>query len=252
MTGTGEAVAFWIVAIVMVLGALGLVFAKRAVYAALCMVLVMVLQGVLYLTQRADFIGLAQVFVYTGAVMMMFLFVVMIVGVDASESPSETLRGHRWIAAVLGIGLALIIGVPLAGVALPVAEGPAAAGGVTGIAMSLFGTYLLAFELIGVLLTIAGVAALVLAHRERLVPKRSQRDLAAKRVKDNHFVAGLPAPGVYARRNAADVPALLPDGTQSEESVSRVLKARHQTVDSDVYVDAADAAEREIEEGSTR
>lgn len=252
MTGTGEAVAFWIVAILMVIGALGLVFLRRTVFAALCMVFVMVLQGVLYLTMRADFVGLAQIFVYTGAVMMMFLFVVMIVGVDASEAPSDTLPGQKWIALVLGAGLAIIMGVPLVGVMLPLEPSQAEAGGVTGIALSLFSTYLLAFELIGVLLTIAGVAALVLAHRERLLPRRHQRDYAAQRVKDNHYVAGLPGPGVYARHNAADVPALLPDGSQSELSVSRVLDARGQRISPDEFVEAADATGREIEEGEGR
>ncbi|MBO3129824.1 NADH-quinone oxidoreductase subunit J [Dermatophilus congolensis] len=252
MTSVGEAVLFWIVAPLMVISALGLIFSKRAVYAALSMAFTMILMGVLFLAQRADFLGMVQVFVYTGAVMMLFIFVIMIVGVDASETLTETLRGHRWIALGLGIALAVLICGPIAGTALPMAEPTGDLGGVTTLAFELFGTHLLAFEMVGVLLTIAGVAALTLSHRERLVPKRHQRDLMAQRVKDNHYVAGLPAPGVYARHNAADTPALLPDGTPSELSVSRVLRARRQTNTPDGFVEAAKTTGNEIEEGSER
>lgn len=252
MTGTGEAVMFWIVAPLMVLGALGLVFSKRAVYAALSLVFTMILLGVLYLAHRADFLGLVQIFVYTGAVMMLFIFVVMIVGVDASDSLIDTLRGHRWISIALGLGLVALLVAPIRSVTLPLAQHNEQAGGVTGIAVELFSTYLAAFELIGVLLTIAGVAALVLAHLERLVKRRTQPDLAAQRVKDNHYVAGLPAPGVYARHNAVDTPGLLPDGTPSELSVSRVLRARRQTKNPVEFIEASDESGREIEEGGRR
>ncbi|MGL4745789.1 MAG: NADH-quinone oxidoreductase subunit J, partial [Dermatophilaceae bacterium] len=81
MTGTGEAATFWVLAPVAVLGALGLVFARKAVHAALGMALTMIVLGVFYLAQDADFLGVIQIFVYTGAVMMLFLFVIMLVGV---------------------------------------------------------------------------------------------------------------------------------------------------------------------------
>ena len=253
MTGTGEAVMFWIAAPLMVLSALGLVFAKRAVYAALSLVFTMILLGTLYLAHRADFLGLVQIFVYTGAVMMLFIFVVMMLdGVDAYDSLIDTLRGHRWISLALGLGMVALLVAPIRSVTLPLAQHNEQAGGVTGIAVELFSTYLAAFELIGVLLTIAGVAALVLAHRERLVKRRTQPDLAAQRVKDNHYVAGLPAPGVYARHNAVDTPALLPDGTPSELSVSRVLRARRQTENPVEFIEASVDSGREIEEGGRR
>jgi len=97
------------------------------------------------------------------------------------------------------------------------------------------------------LLITAALGAMVLAHRERLSPRATQAQLAAKRVKDNLYVAGLPAPGVYARHNAVDTPALLPDGTASELSVSRVLVARDQV--SVPQNEPAEEAAREIEEG---
>jgi NADH-quinone oxidoreductase subunit J len=87
-----------------------------------------------------------------------------------------------------------------------------------------------AFEVTSALLITAAMGAMVLAHRERLVPKPTQADLARRRMRD-YATSGkhpgpLPAPGVYARHNAVDTPALLPDGTPSEASVSRVLAAR--------------------------
>ena len=234
MTSTGEAVMFWIVAPMMVIGALGLVLSKRAVYAALSMAFVMVLMGVVFLAQRADFLGLVQVFVYTGAVMMMFVFVVMVVGVDASDAPGGALRAHRWIAVLLALGLAVLIGVPLAAVTVPAAPAGNTAGGVSAIAMELFSKYLTAFEMIGVLLSIAGVAALVLAHRERLTPRVSQASLAARRVKDNVFVAGLP------------------DGTPSELSVSQVLRARSQTENPAGFIEAVTESGQDITKGGQR
>ncbi len=95
MTSTGEAVFFWILGPLMVIAALGLLFAKKAVHAAICVALVMVILGVFYIVQGAEFLGIVQVFVYTGAVMMLFLFVLMLVGVDSSDSLVETIKGQR-------------------------------------------------------------------------------------------------------------------------------------------------------------
>ena len=95
MTGTGEAVVFWVLSCIAVPGALALLFARKAVHAAIGMVTTMIVLGVFYLLQEADFLGVVHIFVYTGAVMMLFLFVVMLVGVDHSSSLVETLRGQR-------------------------------------------------------------------------------------------------------------------------------------------------------------
>ena len=98
MTSLGEQIMFWILAPISVLGALGLIFAKKAVHAALGMALVMINLGIFYIAQEADFLGIIQIFVYTGAVMMLFLFVLMLVGVDSSDSLVETLKGQKWAA----------------------------------------------------------------------------------------------------------------------------------------------------------
>lgn len=149
MTGTGEAVLFWIAAPIMVLAALGLVFTKRAVYAALCMVLTMITLGIVYITQGAEFLGLVHVFVYTGAVMMLFLFVVMLVGVDASDSTIDALKGQKWWGLALGLGLAALLIVSIAGTVFPPAPPIAqmnAEGNVTGLAYLIFGRYLGVFN----------------------------------------------------------------------------------------------------------
>ena len=108
MTSGGEAVLFWVLAPISVIGALGLIFAKKAVHAALGMALVMINLGVFYIAQNADFLGIVQIFVYTGAVMMLFLFVLMLVGVDSSNSLVETIKGpdkglHRWLSVVISV-----------------------------------------------------------------------------------------------------------------------------------------------------
>ncbi len=260
MTGTGEAVLFWILAPLMVLSALGLLFARKAVHAALAMAFVMVNLGVLYLASQAEFLGIVQIFVYTGAVMMLFLFVLMLIGVDSSDSLVETIRGHKVAALLIAFGLAAVMFLAVGSLVLPEPVGldtinagdAQGSGNVSGVANLIFGQYVWVFEVTSALLITAAVGAMVLAHRERLTPKVGQRSLAEARVRDNVFVAGLPAPGVYARHNAVDTPALLPDGTPSELSVSRVLVARDQITAPEGYAAAEARADRQIEEGSAR
>jgi NADH-quinone oxidoreductase subunit J len=230
---TGEAVAFWIVAPITVIGAIGLVMSHKAVHSALWLAVTMIGLAVLYIASDAPFLGVVQVIVYTGAVMMLFLFVIMLVGVDASDSLVETLRGQR-LAAILaatGFGFVLISAVTRAviGDSVSTAElNPI--GNVEGLADLIFSDYLFAFEATSALLITAAVGALVLALPPRVFPKKSQKDLAIERFRpadgDLSNAAGLPTPGVLARHNAVGTPALLPDGTASEASYSRVLRAR--------------------------
>ncbi|USQ80825.1 NADH-quinone oxidoreductase subunit J [Ornithinimicrobium faecis] len=227
----GEALLFWVLGPACVLGALGLLFVRKAVHAAMAMAMVMVGLGIFYIAQYAEFVGIIQIFVYSGAVMMLFLFVVMTVGVGSTTSSIETIGGQRiwgWILALLFMGLAMF---GLGKVTFPEPVGLEAAqseGTVTALAREIFSHQVFSFEVLGSLLVIAVMGAMVLAHRERLTPKRTQRELAANRIRSNTFVAGKPAPGVYARHNASDTPALLPDGTPAEHSVPRVLVARGQ------------------------
>src|SRR6185312_8142076 len=105
-------------------------------------------------------------------------------------------------------------------------NGPAfGAGNLNGIARLIFTTYVFPFEITSALLITAAVGAMVLAHRERTSPKPTQRDLSRLRVASGR-PSPLPGPGTYARHNAVDMPALLPDGTPSEVSVSELITQR--------------------------
>ncbi|MBO1752420.1 NADH-quinone oxidoreductase subunit J [Actinotalea sp. BY-33] len=230
-TSTGEEVLFWFIAPVMVLAALGLLFARKTVHAAMSVVLVMVCLAILYVAQEAPFLGVVQVIVYTGAVMMLFLFVLMLVGVDSSDSLVETIAGQRWVGVLLGLGLAGV----LSGVVLTAADmtpvGLEAANADTnavGVARIIFGDYVFALEVVGILLITAALGALVLTHRQRLTRRVGQKERADARVSAGTVLTPLPAPGVYARSNAMDVPALGPDGRPLDSSVPRVLRVRGQ------------------------
>ncbi|MEJ7757614.1 MAG: NADH-quinone oxidoreductase subunit J [Nocardioidaceae bacterium] len=162
----------------MVVAALGLILARKAVHAALMLAVVMICLAVLYAAQGAPFLFAVQIIVYTGAIMMLFLFVLMLVGVDASDSLVETIRGQRLAATAVGLlfGATAVIGVgqvsvgPVVGV-----SGANANGNVFGLAELLFSKYVFAFELTSALLITAALGAMVLAHRERLTPRVTQR-----------------------------------------------------------------------------
>jgi NADH-quinone oxidoreductase subunit J len=99
-------------------------------------------------------------------------------------------------------------------------------GNVEGLAALIFSRYLWAFELTSALLITAAVGAMVLAHRERFERRKTQRELSQERFGPGGRPTPLPNPGVYARHNAVDVAALLPDGSYSDLSVSRMLRSR--------------------------
>ena len=255
MTSGGEAVLFWVLAPISVLGALGLIFVKKAVHVALGVALVMINLGVLYIAQGAEFLGIVQIFVYTGAVMMLFLFVLMLIGVSSADSLVETIKGQK-VAGLLfaaGLGIVLVAVVGSVTFAAPIGLTQVnAEGNVTGVANLIFGKYVWVFEVTSALLIVAALGAMVMAHRERLTPRPTQRQWSERRFRRGKNLAGLPVPGVYARRNAVDTPALLPDGTPSELSLSRVFAARDQVTSPKGFVEAAKTKEREIEEGTNR
>lgn len=233
-TSTGEAVQFWVLGVVAVLGAIGVVVATKAVYSAIFLALTMIILAIFYVAQGALFLGVVQVVVYTGAVMMLFLFVLMLIGVDSSDSLVETIRGQRFAAIALGIGFGVLLIAAIANASLAAFAGApavnsAAPGGGNGnieaIAQLIFVRYLWAFELTGALLITATLGAMVLAHRERFGPRRSQRELSQERFRLGVDMTPRPSPGVFARHNAVDVPALLPDGTPSELSVNATLRS---------------------------
>ena len=230
---TGPQVAFWLLAPVMILAAIGMVLVRKAVHSALLLATVMVCLAVQYAAQDAPFLFAVQIIVYTGAILMLFLFVLMLVGVDASDSLVETIRGQRLFAVLVGLvfGAVLVLGIAQVSVGVVTGLDTANAdGNVPAIAQVLFTKYVFAFEVTSALLITAALGAMVLAHRERLTPKLGQADLAAQRMRDyadhGKHIGPLPPPGVFARHNAVDTPALLPDGSVAESSISRVLAAR--------------------------
>src|SRR5450759_832584 len=189
-TSVSEAVVFWIVAPVAIAAALAMVFSRHAVHAALLLIVDFFCLAVLYAAQDAPFLAAVQVIVYTGAIMILFLFVLMLVGVDSSDSLVETLRGQRVAAARPCDGICRV--------ALPIAP----MSSTTKPRAS-------------ALLITAALGAMVLAHKEQVVPRVSQREMSRRRFAGEHPTP-YPSPGVFARHDAVDTPALLPDGTAAE------------------------------------
>jgi NADH-quinone oxidoreductase subunit J len=231
-TQTPEAVLFWVLAPLTVAAALGMLLVKKAVHSAILMASVMINLAIFYIAQDALFLGIVQIVVYTGAVMMLFLFILMLVGVDSSDSLTETIPGLRPIAitAALGFGglmMSLISRATLGRNAIGL-DAANSLGNVEGIAQLLFSRYVWPFEVVSALLITAALGAMVLAHHQSIQVRPTQRQLSTQRFRGESLAnaAGLPAPGVFARHNAVDVPALLPDGTPAANSINATLQAR--------------------------
>jgi NADH-quinone oxidoreductase subunit J len=256
---TTRLISYWILAIVAVAAAFGMILARKAVHCALMLAVVMLSLAVMYAMLGAVFLAFVQVIVYTGAVLMLFLFVLMIVGISAADSIIETIRGQRLWAAIGGIALLVLLAIVVGHAAIgPAAPNSAqfANSNVSDLAQLIFTKYVFPFELTSALLITAALGAMVLAHRERTSPKPTQRDLSLQRVASGRPTP-LPGPGTYAQHNAVDMPALLPDGTQSRLSVSPVLSGApavtnaataDEPVDQDALPTSANGASQEAGE----
>ena len=237
--------AFWLLAPIMVLAALVMVFAKKPVHSALSLAVVMICLAVQYASQEAPFLFVVQIIVYTGAILMLFLFVVMLVGVDSTDSLKETLKGHKVAAmiAALAFVVLLILAVgntvttDVIGTDHPVGLGQAnTAGGnnVKSLAELVFTKYVIVFEATSALLITAAVGTMVLAHGEA-DKKKSQRERVTDRMaayaEHGSHPGVRPNSGVYARTNQIGAPALLPDGTVAQDSISGTLATRGAIID---------------------
>lgn len=171
-----ELVVFVLASAMMLVGALGVVTRSNPVHAALSLVLTLFGVAVHFVALEAYFLAAVQIIVYAGAIVVLFLFVIMLLGVDKAENLStEPLVAQRWLAGVAGLGLLglLVIAVSRGADALITrAEGlDTAANGATGdaniqqLARSVFGDYVVAFELTSVLLVVAVVGTVLLARR---------------------------------------------------------------------------------------
>jgi NADH-quinone oxidoreductase subunit J len=166
-----EIAVFAVAAVICVVGALGVILNRNPVHSALCLVATLFGVAVLFIAQEAHFLAAVQVIVYAGAIVVLFLFVIMLLGVDQSEDlGNEPLVGQRPAAVVVG----LLLGGVLAGtLAAATITGLQAAGGeveestpnITQIGRLLFTDYLFAFEITSVLLVIGVVGAVLLARR---------------------------------------------------------------------------------------
>ena len=248
---------FWILAVLAVSAAITMIFMRQAVHCALMLAVVMLSLAVLYAMQGAPFLALVQVVVYTGAVLMLFLFVIMLIGVNSTDSLKETIHGQRLWAGLAGVGflILLIVGIGHATIGSAAPQTAAnSSGNLTGIAQLIFTTYVFPFEATSALLITAALAAMVLAHRERTAPKLTQRELSRRRVASGQ-VAPEPPPGVYALHNAVDMPAMLPDGSTTGRSVSQAVTQRdlqlgrdpQSNVTADLETEDRIEAERQIE-----
>lgn len=232
----GEKWTFYLLAPFALLGAFGMVWARNAIHSALFLVMTMLSLGVFYVLQAGPFIGLVQIIVYTGAIMMLFLFVLMLVGRDASDSIIEPLRGQRITAILLGVGLA---GLLCTGIARALQHTKPAGlaeananGNVQGIANLLFSKYIFAFEITSALLIVATLGAMVLAHAERVKgEKLTQQELMRVRFAPGSYPASKPGPGVFATSDSVATPARLPDGSPAALSISEILPVRELTIE---------------------
>jgi NADH-quinone oxidoreductase subunit J len=187
-----EYVVFGVMFVVALGASLAMLFAKNAVHAALFLVATQIALAVAFLLQGAFFIAAVQIIVYAGAIMVLFLFVIMLLGVDRQEALIEPLPGQRPLAIGLGALLAVeILYVALKGVDFVIggtAERGAALtelnrdpGNVKALADALFSRYLLPFEATSILLVVAVVGVMVLARRISHVqdtarPRREARE----------------------------------------------------------------------------
>jgi NADH-quinone oxidoreductase subunit J len=205
----------------------------------------------MYAMQGAPFLAFVQIIVYTGAVLMLFLFVMMLIGVTSADSLVETIRGQRLWAGIAGIAFVVLLTVGIGHAAIGTAHAQTAANSannLTGIATLIFTRYVFPFEATSALLITAALGAMVLAHRERTAPKPTQRDIARRKIASGQ-VAPEPPPGVYALHNSVDMPAMLPDGNTTDRSVSSAISQRDLDLGRDPQGNVAEdlAAEDRIE-----
>lgn len=225
----GEVIFFWAVAVAMVALAIGVALCRKAVHSAVCMIGVMLCLAMIYAAQGAYFMAVVQVVVYTGAVMALILFIIMMVGISASDNYLKTSRSLRLGAWGLGIVGAAITAMVLVAANLPATGGvPAVAGGQGNvesnpvqIALTLFREHMFTMEIVSGLLIVAAVGAMLLTHAERLRAMMMQPETAHMRMleygeKGTH-PGQRPAPGVYTETNAADMPAINAETSDVEE-----------------------------------
>ena len=186
-------IVFWVFAPISVGSAVAVLVQRNAVHSALFLIVNFFTLAVFYLVLGAPFLFAVQIIVYAGAIMVLFLFVIMLLGVDRDESLVERLRGQRPMAILLGLGLAAEVFVTVRA-SIGLARGPAdfdqvvnEGGNAEALSRVLFRDYFLPFEVTSILLIVAAVAAMVLAQ---------QRERARTRAEAEAFQVAGPGGGV--------------------------------------------------------
>jgi NADH-quinone oxidoreductase subunit J len=183
-------VVFWVFAPISLGSAVGMLFQRNAVHAALFLIVNFFTIAVFFLILGAPFLFAVQIIVYAGAIMVLFLFVIMLLGVDREETLIEQLRGQRALAIVVGLGIALELFFAIrAGVGFA-ARGPenfdevanrGLVGNAEALSRVLFRNYFFPFEVTSILLIIAAIAIMVLASRRARAITRAEQAAAAGR-----------------------------------------------------------------------
>ena len=183
---SADQIVFWVFAPISIGSALAMLFQRNAVHAALFLVVNFFTIAVFYLVLDAPFLFAVQIIVYAGAIMVLFLFVIMLLGVDRDEVLTERIRWQRPAAVLMGIGVFVELVVAIrAGVGFAT-KGPEAfaqtanrGGNTEALARSLFRNYFFPFEATSVLLIVAAVAAMALAQRRRRAITRAEQERAS-------------------------------------------------------------------------
>jgi NADH-quinone oxidoreductase subunit J len=183
-------VVFWVFAPISIGSAVGMLFQRNAVHAALFLIVNFFTIAVFFLILGAPFLFAVQIIVYAGAIMVLFLFVIMLLGVDREETLIEQLRGQRPLAIVLGLGIAVELFFAIrAGVGFAT-RGPenfdevanrGLVGNAEALSRVLFRNYFFPFEVTSILLIIAAIAVMVLASRRARAITRAEQAAAIDR-----------------------------------------------------------------------
>ena len=188
MGSAADLVVFWIFAPVAVLAAIAMLFMRNAVHSALLLVVNFFCLAVFFLSLGSPFLFVVQIIVYAGAIMVLFLFVIMLLGVDRSVPLTERIKGQRWIAVALGAGLAVEVGLAVRlGIGFSRGRVPDFAvvnrgGNVQALANVLFNSYFFPFEVTSILLIVAAIGAML--HGRRRIVEEGTIDAPADLVEE--------------------------------------------------------------------
>jgi NADH-quinone oxidoreductase subunit J len=187
-------IAFWVLAPISVLAAVAMVLARNAVHSALFLIVNLFTLAVFFLILGSPFLFVVQIIVYAGAIMVLFLFVIMLLGVDTPLPLTERLKGQRWLALFLGAALvaevffAVRLGIGFASESLPDLAAVNRGGNTQALARVLFNQYFFPFEVTSVLLIVAAIGAML--HGRRRIAEEETIDVAVSEVPAADEVAG--------------------------------------------------------------